>query len=412
MRLSRKTWLILIIAIFVIGAIVLYMLYQGQADKRQEARDELRSAQDMEPMLLAQKRALDAELIEKENELAKWEDILIELEERAVKLEITLSQKIEAFPVSAESIEYDEKLFLFSHDHNIEMNLVTASEQVSEQIDDVTYETASFSIQIDGEVADILAFINTMVIDVDFRTAVIQPVNIVIPDPVNDEQREILEEDLRALLTTEALAEMPIDEIVRFTLEAIDDVVGDEHIDQSVDGNDGQLDALSIAEMATTIKERIADSIFYIEQNYEEPLATDLAELIAESIPGSVISPIVDSLAEKIVALIVPAEVVQGEGEGEELGGEVVYDQAALIELLGEDMAALLGESIAGVTRGQISNLLNNYIAGLIENRMLNSVADSVEEAVETTLPINIEAMEMPSANMEIVIYLYQGEGR
>jgi len=163
--------------------------------------------------------------------------------------------------------------------------------------------------------------------------------------PLNDEQRENIEEGLRTLLTTEAIAEITADEIVGFTLEAIDEVVGDAFIDQLVNGNDGQLDALSIAEMAATIKERIANSI-YLEQEYEEPLADSLAELIAQYIAESVVSKVVNPLAEAIANLVMTKEVVIVEGEGED--GEVVevlqdvYDQPDLIELLGEDMAGNL----------------------------------------------------------------------
>ncbi len=60
---------------------------------------------------------------------------------------------------------------------------------------------------------------------------------------------------------------------------------------------------------------------------------------------------------------------------------------------------------------GDITALLNEYIAGLIESKMLNSVADSVEEEIEATLTGMIEEMEMPSAGITIIIYLYQGEG-
>ncbi|MCJ7769311.1 MAG: hypothetical protein MUO92_02400, partial [Dehalococcoidales bacterium] len=250
--------------------------------------------------------------------------------------------------------------------------------------------------------------------DDDFRTAAIEPVNITIPELLNDEQIESLKEWMRTQLTGEALAEITTDEIIGFTLEAISEVIGgDEFIDQLVDGNDGKLDALSIAEMAETIKERIADSI-YLAQDYEGPLADELAELIAQNIAGSVIGTIVNPLAEQIAALIMPGEVVEVEGEGEDGEVEVLqteYDQAALVELLGEDMAALLGPAIAGSTQGEIASILNKYIAGLIESKMLNSVADSVEEAVEATLPGMIEEMETPSAGMTIIIYLYQGEG-
>jgi hypothetical protein len=119
-------------------------------------------------------------------------------------------------------------------------------------------------------------------------------------------------------------------------------------------------------------------------------------------------------MAEQIAFIINPGEVVEGEeGEGEngEAPVEVIYDQNALIELLGEDMAALLGEEIAGATAGNITNILNEIIAGLIESKMLNSVVDSVEETVNTTIPTIIEELEMPSASIAISIYLYQDEG-
>lgn len=411
MRLSRTAWLVLGIAIFAIGAIVLYMFYQNQAEKRQEARDELGLVQDTVPFLFAQRGAVEVELTDKEDELVQWEETIKQLEEQVAQLEVILSQTQEGFPVSAESIEYDEKLFLFALENDVGLTLVTASELDSESIEGITYETASFGIQIKGEVADILAFINTIVSDDDFRTATIEPVNITIPEPLNDEQLESLEEGLRTQLTGEALAEITTDEIVGFTLEAIDEVVGDEFINQLTAGDDGRLDARSIAEMAATIKERIADSI-YLEQDYEGPIANDLVEMIAQHIAESVINTIVNPLAEAIADLVMPGEVVEGEGEGEEGSVEVViYDQAALVELLGEDMAVLLGEDIAGSTQGEIASILNKYIAGLIESKMLNSVADSVEETVETTLPGMIEEMEMPSTSMAIVIYLYQSEG-
>jgi hypothetical protein len=369
--------------------------------------------QDTVPLLFAQRGAVEAELTDKENELAQWEDTINQLEEQVARLEITLSQTQEGFPVSAESIEYDEKLFSFALDHDVGLTLVTASELGSESIEDINYETVLFGIEIKGEVADILAFINTIVSDDDFRTAAIEPVNITIPEPLNDEQQERLEEGLRTQLTDEALAGITTDEIVGFTLKAIDAVVGDEFINQLTGGTDGQLDARSIAEMAATIKERIAGSI-YLEQEYEEPLANDLAEFIAQQIADSVVGVVVAEAATYIFELVMPGEVVEGEGVGEDGEVEVVqteYDKTALVELLGEDMATLLGPSIAGSTQGEIASILNKYIAGLIESKMLNSVADSVEEEIEATLTGMIEETEMPSAGITIIIYLYQGEG-
>ena len=88
-------------------------------EKRQEARDELKLAQDTIPLMLFQKGEQEAELDEKEAELAQWEDTISQLEEQMAQLEITLGQTQEGFPVSAESIEYDETLFSFALEHDI-----------------------------------------------------------------------------------------------------------------------------------------------------------------------------------------------------------------------------------------------------------------------------------------------------
>lgn len=412
MRLSRTTWLVLGIAIFVIAAIVLYMLYQGQANKRQEARDELQLIQDNVPMLLAQMGAAQSDLAEKENELAQWEDTIDQLEQQRIQLEAILSQTQEGFPTSAESIEYDEELFSFALENNVDMVLVTATELDSVTIEDIAYETATFDTQVRGEVVDILAFINTIINDSDFRTAAIAPVNILIPEPLNNEEKEILEEQLRTELTIEALMGIPTEGIVGFTLEAINDVVGDEYIDWLAPfDNDGKLDALSLVDMAASIKERIANSI-YLEQNYESPIADDLAELILQHIETSIVNAIVNPLADRIAVLITPGEVVQVEGEGEEeVTEEIVYDMAELVELLGYDMATILGEDIASAVPGDIAALLNGYIATIIENKMLDSVAESIQEIVINTLPGMIEEIEMPLASISLIIYVYQGEG-
>lgn len=411
MRLSRTAWLVLGIVIFVAGAITLYMLYQGQADKRQQARDELEQVQDIEkPMVIGQRGALQAELAQKENELVQWENTINQLEEQLAQLEITLSQTQSRFPVSVESIEYDEELFSFALDNNVSLDLVTASEPNTETIEEITYEMVSFGMEIKGEVPDLLAFINTIISDEDFKTASIEPVNLTIPELLSDEQIKNLEDGLRAQLIDQALAEITTEEIVRFTLEAIDTVVRDEFIDQLTGGSDGQLDAMNITEMAITLKERIADSIS-LGQDYHGSLADELAEIIAQQIAESAVNTIVNPLAEEIAALIMPGEVVEVEGE-EEAGEEVIiYDQAALIELLGEDMAAFLGDNIADATVGSLTSVLNGYFAEMIKNKMINSVADFVEDEIEDTLPGMIEAMETPSASLTVVIYLYHGEG-
>jgi hypothetical protein len=414
MRLSKTAWIVLGIAVFVIGAIVIFMLYQGQVDKRQEARDELESAQETSLYLLQQNASAEAELTEKENEVEQWKETIEELSEQITQTNITLNQTKGKFPVSVESIEYDEKLFEIAFENEIEIVTLNASELSEAIADGINYQTTTFGIDVRGEVSDILTFINTIISEEEFKTANIEQANITIPEPLNNKEIEELEQELRNQLTSEALTEISAEKIMTYTLEAINEVIGEGFIDQITFGNDGILEALSITEMAETIKERITDSI-YLEQEYEGLVADNLAEIIRDFIAGSAVNTTVSLMAEQIADIINPGEIVEGEeGEGEngEAPVEIIYDQDALIELLGEDMAALLGVEIAGATAGDITKIINEIIAGLIESKMLISVVDSVEEAVNTTIPTIVEGLEMPSTSIIITVYLYQDEGR
>jgi len=401
MRLSKTTWLVIAIVVFVICAIVLYMFYQNQMSKRQEAKDELSVVQDTSLMLLSQKSVLETELVEKENELTQWEDTIDQLNEQINQSETELAQIQKGFPDSAESIEYDETLFSFALGNNVQLFSVSASELGVTRIADIDYGTVTFDAGIRGEVEDLLHFINTVVNDSDFRTAILEPVTVTIPDPLDDEEVDNLEQTLRNQLTAEALVEIPTADIVVFTLEAIDEVAGDTYIDMLTGGSDGRLSVKTLTEMAATIKERIADSI-YLETEVEEPLAVDLAELIEVNLPDPVINKVVNEITAMIEDLIITKELVEGEEQVE------LND---LIDLVGPDLAALIPTEIVNTTESSIPTILLGYIAGLIEGKMLDSFANSVQDAIENTMPGIIEEAEMPSASMTIMVYIYQSGG-
>jgi len=402
MKIKRTAWLIIGIGIFVIAAASLYVLYQNQVDQRQEAKDTLAEAQEELQTLYIERAALEGDLEDIEAELAQWQAEIEQMEEQLAQAIVDSGQAQEGFPVSIDGIEYEEILFALADNSGIEIARLSSGGQGTSAIEGIVYTTASFNMEVHGQVLDILGYINAIVTDDGFGTAVVAPVNINVPEPLNGEQIEGMEEEIRDSLLAEALMEITTDQIVDFTLESIDQVVGDEFINilinpEGLGAGDGALDALSIAEMAENIRQKIAGSI-YIEQGYEGLLSGELAELIAEQIAASAVNRVVGSLVEEVSELIVAI-------------GEEGYDYDDLVELLGEDMAQLLGEEIAGGFAGNISGLLNEYIAELIEARMLDSVMATVEAAVGPLAAEKIEEMEMPSANIEIVIYAYPGEG-
>lgn len=198
MKLSRTTWIALAVGLFVIASIGLYMVYQGQASERQEAEDRLAQARAEVPLLLSQKMALEAELSQMESDLAQWQSQIAQLELELSQTISELGQILTRFPGLIESIEYDEMLFAFARENNLKITSLAATESADEEIEGVTYSTTSFVLSMQGEVADILDFVNTIVTDNDFRTAVMEPATIAVPKPLTELEKEgMTEEEIR-----------------------------------------------------------------------------------------------------------------------------------------------------------------------------------------------------------------------
>ncbi len=408
MKLSKPFWIILGVGLFVVAAVILYMLYQDKVEKRQEAEDRVAAAEAVIPNLLSNKTDLEEELAQIEagmtqleaemaqrqstigelaNELSLLEDELSQLEdERAqaiLRALALLDETAAKFISQVESIEYNETLFEFAQDSNLMVVGLSVADPISVVENDIKYYNTKFTIAVRGGVADILGFINIIVKDSNFKTAILEPIAITVPEPLTDEEKENLEEGIRSELTAEAIAELTTEDLVGFIIEAIAEVTGPES-----DWPD-EIDTQTVEEMAGEIKSRLNEMV---EAGFMDLLSGDLAELIEQHIAGSIISEIVSPLAEEIAALI--AE-----------GGE-----DAIVDLLGEDIAGLLGEQIMGALPGDIAGLLNKYIAELVEEKMVDSVAGIVEGSVEKRVAEEIEKQEIPSADITLNIYTYEGE--
>jgi len=168
MRLSKTFWLILGIGISVIAVGILGWFYLEQRGDGQRLDDSLSSAQVTLPTLVSQRGDLESQLTQSDSELAEAESWLNELK---------------AIFESVESIEYDEALFDIADDCNLEITRLTALEPRDEEVETITYITASFTVDVEGTVAHILDFIDTIATDEDFTNATIGLVNMQVPEP-------------------------------------------------------------------------------------------------------------------------------------------------------------------------------------------------------------------------------------
>jgi FtsZ-binding cell division protein ZapB len=203
MRISKTIWITLGVAIFIIGFVVLYLMYSRQIDEQEQLKSKLETNVATLPKLVAERENWQNQLVKLQNELAQRQSALTEANQQ-------LSQATAGWPKSAESIEYDEKLFEIADAWNLDITVVTAAAAEEEKIEGISFTVASFTVEVRGKlvtiadfaeaadyrkylddtVDDILAFIHTVASDKNFDSARIQLVDLAVSEPLTDEEFE------------------------------------------------------------------------------------------------------------------------------------------------------------------------------------------------------------------------------
>ena len=148
MRFSTTARLILGIGIIVIIIGGVCWFYLQKAQEQHELDNRLSLAQTTLPTLISQRSDLESQLTQWESDLAQAES--------------SLAQVTVQFPESVESIEYDETLFDIADDCVLKINNLTASDPGEKEIEGITYSVTSFIVRVEGTVAHILKFIETI----------------------------------------------------------------------------------------------------------------------------------------------------------------------------------------------------------------------------------------------------------
>jgi len=148
MKTNKKVWLIAGIGVFAIVIALLFSNYSRQAGEREQLENNLFTAQALLPKLTDQKEDL-------ENQLAQAQSLL--------------DRSRAKFPQSVESIEYSEDLFEIADDYDVEVTKLTASIPTDIGAGGVAYSVSSFAVVVEGDVSDILDFIDALRAGADFQ---------------------------------------------------------------------------------------------------------------------------------------------------------------------------------------------------------------------------------------------------
>ena len=193
MKLSKTAWLILGVGIFLLAFGSLYMIYLQEGREQERLNSDLSATHAELPELVSEKEDLESQLTQLESNLAKATSFLDRIKR--------------SFPDSVESIEYDAVLFSLAFKRNLEITRLTALEpaeqeveadrevEAGQEVESATYDITSFGVEVRGEVADILDLVNAIATGGDFITATVELVNISVPEPLTEEEKEELTEE-------------------------------------------------------------------------------------------------------------------------------------------------------------------------------------------------------------------------
>jgi hypothetical protein len=168
MKITRTTWLMLALGVFVIAFVSLFVVYSHQASQHKDLESSLAEARALERQLALREQDLKNQLAQRNSDLKAEQSRLSNLKKK--------------FP-AVQSRDYLKKLSAVAGDCGLDIEPPTASGPRQQEVDTVTYLVTTFSIAVEGEMADILDFIQTLATSEDFTSATIEVVNISIPEP-------------------------------------------------------------------------------------------------------------------------------------------------------------------------------------------------------------------------------------
>lgn len=199
MKISKVTIIILGVVVLAVGFGLLYMMYSKQIQEQ----DSLKSK-------VAANQAKLAQLV---SEQENWKSQLVALQEQIARKnqEVTTARSsLDAakaeWPIAAESIEYEERIFALADGWDLVINVVTAGDTAVSNNNGINFSADTFTVTVTGSpltagfdeeakyheyiykvTGDILNFLDEMVQNDFFASAKMDVVSLTIPELMTKE---------------------------------------------------------------------------------------------------------------------------------------------------------------------------------------------------------------------------------
>ena len=167
MKLSKTTWLVIAIGIFVVALISLNMVRSQQVDEQNELKEKL--AQTQSDLERVQPEKLSSQQAELEKQLS-------EATSQFETVNATLSQP-------AGSIAVTSILFDIAKAHDLEVTEMTSLGPASDNLEGVTLSVLLLTAKVEGDVPNLVSLVTEL--NSSLTTGVVKSITITIPETTN-----------------------------------------------------------------------------------------------------------------------------------------------------------------------------------------------------------------------------------
>ena len=170
MKISKKTWLIIAVGIFVVVGIGLNMVRSQQVDEQDKLNEDL---------ALVESRLGGIQLEQLASQQVELEGQLSQATSQFEPVEAILSEPVGS--IAATSILFD-----IAKAHGVEVTEMSSSGPASESLEGVTCSVISLTAKVEGDVPNLISFVTKL--NSSLTTGVVKSITITIPETTSGEK--------------------------------------------------------------------------------------------------------------------------------------------------------------------------------------------------------------------------------
>ena len=201
MKAEKLAYWVLGGAVLAVALVGLYMVNRGHVREQAELSGTIQAAQVSFPQLVAGNRGLINQLNQQNKDLTDQlnrakTDLTDQLnrakaelgnaESQLAGVKTSLANATARVPQSVQSIEYAERLFAMAASKGLTIQVVTSTEPAQEKgpSSPLSFTLVNFSVDIRGNLGDIVDLVGILATDQAFSTATIRSVSVTVPEPL------------------------------------------------------------------------------------------------------------------------------------------------------------------------------------------------------------------------------------